>query len=48
MFLIAAATVGRSLPSEDGEHIAKLIGAAATTFANLRNFVLCRRTECDS
>ena len=44
--LIAAALFGHDLLGEAGERGATLLGAAAIAAAHIRNYMLCRRTEC--
>lgn len=44
--LVAAATLGHDLLSETGERITTLFGAVFIAFGHMRNYTLCRRTEC--
>ena len=46
-FLIAAATLGHDFLGEIGERITTLLGAIFIAFGHIRNYTLCRRTECD-
>ena len=46
-FLIAAATLGHDILGETGERIATVTGAVAIAIGHLRNFILCRRLDCD-
>lgn len=44
--LILTAILGHSVMGEIGERIATLIGASAIAAGHLRNYALCRRSDC--
>ena len=46
--LIFTAAYGHNLFGHDGERIATLMGVSALALGHLRNYKLCRRTNCET